>query len=31
MIFGNIIWAIVEGVMIFTGSISKDAAGNSLK
>ena len=31
VVIGNIVWAIIEGIMIFAGSISKDASGNPLK
>ncbi len=30
IVFGNIIWAIIEGIMIFGGAISKDSAMRSL-
>ena len=30
IVFGNLIWAFIEGIMIFAGAISKDAAGNTL-
>ena len=31
MVVGSAIWAFVEAIMIFTGSINKDANGNLLK
>lgn len=30
IVIGNLIWAIIEGIMIFGGAISKDSSGQSL-
>ncbi len=30
IVIGNIIWCVIEGIMILVGSISKDASGRSL-
>ncbi len=30
MLVGNVVWAVIEGVMILTGSINKDATGQEL-
>jgi TM2 domain-containing membrane protein YozV len=30
IVIGNIVWGLIEGIMILAGSISKDAAGRSL-
>ena len=30
MVLGASVWALVEGIMIFTGNISTDAEGNLL-
>ena len=31
IVIGNIIWCVIEGIMILVGSISKDASGRPLK
>jgi TM2 domain-containing membrane protein YozV len=31
LLIGNVIWGIIEGIMILAGSISKDASGRSLE
>ena len=31
ILIGNIIWCVIEGIMILTGSISKDASGRPLR